>query len=121
MNSHNPEPIQVALERDGRPLIDRLTRPNGRKGWAMVATRAQATILSVMKEGEQTHGESWQTRDDHTDLEHAKRHLNLLEAGDTSEPHLAHALTRLALILARQKENRKNLENTTGKNIQHRR
>jgi hypothetical protein len=55
-----------------------------------------------MQAGQARHGESWRTRGDAVDLAHAHAHLRSLEAGDGAEDHLAHALTRLAIIAARR-------------------
>jgi hypothetical protein len=80
-----------------------MTKVNQQRGLAMVAAKASATILTVMQRGQEKYGDSWRTRDDQTDLDQAKQHLERWEAVNDSED-LEHALTRLALILARQRK-----------------
>ena len=68
-----------------------------------VADTAAEAIHTVMMAGQAKHGNSWLTRLDSDDLRHAREHLELLLSSDTSESHLEHTLTRLALVLARRK------------------
>ncbi len=70
----------------------------------MTFERALAVIEAVMREGARTHAGDWRTLPAAFHIAHATRHLELLAAADRSEPHLAHAATRLlmALELARE-------------------
>ncbi len=69
----------------------------------MVADTAAQAIHAVMTANQSKHGDSWLTRDDSEDLEHAKGHLERLLADRTAEEDLTHCLTRLGLVLARRK------------------
>jgi hypothetical protein len=65
-------------------------------------TAALEVIAQVMRDGAITHpNQEWieQSIDEH--LSHAEEHLRLLREGDQSEPHLAHAATRLLMALTR--------------------
>jgi hypothetical protein len=63
---------------------------------------ALVVVNRVMERGARTHqGEDWRTLPAGFHLARARRHLDLLAAGDTSEPHLAHAACRLLMELER--------------------
>jgi hypothetical protein len=63
---------------------------------------ALPVIEAVMERGARTHqGEDWRTLPPGFHLARARQHLNLLAAGDASEPHLAHAACRLLMELER--------------------
>jgi hypothetical protein len=65
---------------------------------------AKQIVIQTMLEGEQTHPDNeWQTVSIETHLYHATLHELKQATGDTSEDHIAHALTRLAMIKAAQK------------------
>jgi hypothetical protein len=60
-------------------------------------------VTEVMERGARTHqGEDWRTLLAGFHLARARRHLDLLTAGDVSEPHLAHATCRLLMELERR-------------------
>jgi hypothetical protein len=64
-----------------------------------LAQIAYDTVLQTMQEGEQTHPpDEWQEVDIIDHICHASHHENDYIAGDTSEEHIAHALTRCAMI-----------------------
>ena len=61
---------------------------------------ALPALEAVMERGARTHqGEDWRTLSAVLHLARARRHLDLLAAGDVSEPHLAHAACRLLMEL----------------------
>jgi len=69
-----------------------------------LAKIAYDTVLATMLEGEKQHpGNEWQTVDINTHLAHEAMHCVKYVEGDTSENHIAHALTRLAIIKEMQK------------------
>ena len=61
--------------------------------------RALRTVTGVMERGKRTHSGDWRDLPANFHLARARRHLNLLAAGDASEPHLAHAACRLLMEL----------------------
>jgi hypothetical protein len=62
---------------------------------------ALPVIEAVMERGARTHQGDWRTLPAGFHLARARRHLDLLAAGDVSEPHLAHAACRLLMELER--------------------
>lgn len=57
------------------------------------------TVLQTMMEGEKTHpANDWQEVDIIDHICHTSHHENDYIAGDTTEDHIAHALTRCAMI-----------------------
>jgi Domain of unknown function (DUF5664) len=63
---------------------------------------ALPVIEAVMERSARTHpGEDWRALPAGFHLDRARRHLDLLAAGDASEPHLAHAACRLLMALER--------------------
>lgn len=67
-----------------------------------ISQLAQAAIIDTMYEGEAKYGtSSWVNRCNAEDVQHAIGHLHKLMMGDTSEPHLDHAMTRIACMKAR--------------------
>jgi hypothetical protein len=63
---------------------------------------ALVVVNRVMERGARTHrGEDWRALPAGFHLARARRHLDLLVAGDESEPHLAHAACRLLMELER--------------------
>jgi hypothetical protein len=59
---------------------------------------ALPVIEAVMERRARTHqGEDWRVLPTGLHLAHARRHLDLLAAGDRSEAHLAHAACRLLM------------------------
>jgi hypothetical protein len=61
---------------------------------------ALAAIEAVMERGRLTHPpDDWRSRPAAFHVKRARRHLDLLAMGDDSEPHLAHAATRLLMAL----------------------
>lgn len=69
-----------------------------------VARIAKHTILNVMNEHAVSHGVAWVTREDEEDLDHMIKHLAAYKAGDRTEDHIGHTMTRGAMILARRTE-----------------
>src|SRR5690349_12670384 len=61
--------------------------------------RALAVVASVLERGRVTHVGDWRELPASFHIDRARRHLDLLAQGDTSEPHLAHAATRLLMAL----------------------
>lgn len=60
---------------------------------------AKQTVIRTMIEGEKTHpANDWQEVDIIDHICHTSHHENDYIAGDTSEDHIAHALTRCAMI-----------------------
>lgn len=55
------------------------------------------TITSALASGRYPHGETWREADSVDHVEHAFGHLKRWLAGDQSEDHLGHALTRLLM------------------------
>ncbi len=69
-----------------------------------LAQIAHDTVLRTMQEGEQTHpGNEWQQQPEIYHLIHATTHIASAGLKDTSEDHIGHALTRLAMIKYLQK------------------
>jgi hypothetical protein len=60
---------------------------------------ALRVIADVMERGRATHVGDWHDLPATFHLDRARRHLDLLSQGDMSEPHLAHATTRLLMAL----------------------
>ncbi len=61
---------------------------------------ALATVGEVMERGAASHpGDDWHTSPVSFHIQKAERHLRLHHEGDESEPHLAHAATRLLMAL----------------------
>jgi hypothetical protein len=61
---------------------------------------ASRIVEAVMEHGARTRqGEDWRALPTDFHLARARRHLDLLAAGDVSEPHLAHAACRLLMEL----------------------
>ena len=67
-----------------------------------VGKLAADAILKTMWDNQGVHQYSWKARSDVVDVDHITAHLNSYLSGDTSEPHIEHALTRVAFILARK-------------------
>lgn len=64
-----------------------------------LAKIAYDTVLQTMLEGEKEHGvDGWKDKHTGEHFKHADKHLFLYLEGDTSEEHIAHALTRCAMI-----------------------
>jgi hypothetical protein len=64
-----------------------------------LAQIAYDTVLQTMVDGEKTHPDNdWQKSGVWAHRIHAQAHLNSVDNGDTSEDHIAHALTRCAMI-----------------------
>ena len=57
-------------------------------------------VAAVLERGRRTHSIHWLGHPASFHVEHARRHLELLAQGDTNEPHLQHAATRLLMALA---------------------
>lgn len=93
----------MALGLDVCPTCGDIQRPahysmtNGQVG-----RLASDAILKTLWENDAAHGSKWKRITDDEDVEHIIAHLNNHLAGDTSEPHIEHALTRVAFILARK-------------------
>lgn len=64
-----------------------------------VMLTAARTVIDVMAANERRHGERWRDQDVTEHVMHAQRHLDAFMLEDTSEPHLEHALTRIAMAL----------------------
>lgn len=75
-----------------------------------LAQLAYGTVLQTMIEGEKTHPDNdWQNVDIMEHFRHAIDHLASWELEENDEDHLAHAITRLAIIkyLEGEEEERK--------------
>lgn len=79
---------------------------------SQVASIACEAVLETMAEGQEKYGDGWRVRVDSDDFEHIRAHLDKFESGDTTEPHIEHALTRLAFILARRARAASSLKST---------
>lgn len=67
--------------------------------------RALAAIAEVLRQGARTHrADSWREHDPAFHADRAIRHIEKWESGDDSEPHLAHAATRLLMALQLDQE-----------------
>ena len=87
---------------DGGPLAPRVYAMalDLRDTRAMLALfpNALRIVTEVMERGARTHqGEDWRALLGGFHLARARRHLDLLAAGDVSEQHLAHAVCRLLM------------------------
>lgn len=64
-----------------------------------LAKIAYDTVLQTMQEGEKEHGAGeWKNQSVNSHANHAYFHMDSLADGDTTEDHIAHALTRCAMI-----------------------
>ena len=64
-----------------------------------LAQIAYDTVLKTMVEGEKEHGaDGWKDKQTGEHFKHADNHLFLYLKGDASEDHIAHAMTRCAMI-----------------------
>jgi len=64
-----------------------------------LAKIAYDTVLQTMIEGEKEHGtDGWKDTQTGEHFKHADNHLFLYLKGDSSEDHIAHAMTRCAMI-----------------------
>lgn len=75
-----------------------------------LAQIAYGTVLQTMVDGEKTHPDNdWQNVDIMEHFRHALDHLASWELEENDEDHLAHAITRLAIIkyLEGEEEERK--------------
>jgi hypothetical protein len=75
-----------------------------------LAQLAYGTVLQTMVDGEKTHPDNdWQNVDIMEHFRHAIDHLASWELEENDEDHLAHAITRLAIIkyLEGEEEERK--------------
>ena len=75
-----------------------------------IAQLVYGTVLQTMIEGEKTHPDNdWQNVDIMEHFRHALDHLASWELEENDEDHLAHAITRLAIIkyLEGEEEERK--------------
>lgn len=68
-----------------------------------IAENAADVILQVLAVNHTGHGDAWRTRSDGKDVNHIIEHLRKHLMKDDSEEHVEHAITRLALMLARRK------------------
>ena len=69
-----------------------------------LAQTAYDTVLATMLEGEATHqGNEWQMISAWEHMNHAMQHMAASANRDTSEDHIGHAITRLAMIKVIQK------------------
>lgn len=67
-----------------------------------LAKLAYDTVLKIMSDNETIHpGNVWEKLTYKEHREHAINHLLEDIAGDESEPHIEHALTRIAMMLAK--------------------
>jgi len=68
-------------------------------GYIKLAKIAYDTVLQTMIEGEKTHGaDEWKQLDTYQHASRAWQHINDYYIDDTSEDHIAHAMTRCAMI-----------------------
>jgi|SRR6516162_3658282 hypothetical protein len=81
-------------------------RPTGSQlddegGLLLPLHRALVAVAATLAAGRDTHPDDAGFRlSPEFHVERARRHLELLAAGDSSEPHLAHAATRLLMAIA---------------------
>ena len=60
---------------------------------------AKQTVIQTMIEGEKTHSpDEWKQLDTYQHASHAWQHINDYYIDDKSEDHIAHAMTRCAMI-----------------------
>lgn len=83
-----------------------------------IGTIAKQRILLTLAINDDKHGEKWRTVSDAEDIKHVIAHLGAYQIGDTSEPHIEHALTRLAFILARLELDRANATAVDGNEVE---
>jgi hypothetical protein len=92
---------------DGGPLAPRVYAMalDLRDTRAMLALfpNALRIVTEVMERGKRTHSGDWLALPANFHLARARRHLDLLAAGDVSEPHIAHAACRLLMELERDR------------------
>lgn len=70
---------------------------------ADVVSLAERVARETMLAGHAAHpDDGWRGMPPSAHLLHAGKHLLMHDAGDTSEPHLRHALTRIAMALTLQ-------------------
>ncbi len=71
-----------------------------RRDIEQIMETALETIKEVLLDGAQKGKDSFRTEDADFHFERALSHIRLHRAGDTSDSHLPHALTRLAMAAA---------------------
>jgi dATP/dGTP diphosphohydrolase len=96
-----PEPIILIDTREQRPRTSPApTVAADRTTIEKLFPVALRIVASVMRRGARTHqGKDWRAFPVGFHLARARRHLALLAAGDTREPHLFHAACRLLMEL----------------------
>jgi hypothetical protein len=67
-----------------------------------IAELAHDAVLLTLMINDDSHGGAWKTTSDGKNVSHAIEHLRKYLAGDTSENHIYHAITRITLILAKK-------------------
>ena len=69
------------------------------KDYEALAQIAYNEVLKTMQEGEQDHGEEgWKGQDVYQHACHAWQHINDFYVDDKAEDHIAHTMTRCAMI-----------------------
>ena len=76
---------------------------NGHTYYSRVVEAGADAIMETMMMNQAKHGDRWLRNDDKEEIDHILNHLWLYSDGDTSEPHIEHAITRLGFILARRR------------------
>jgi hypothetical protein len=75
-------------------------RARARKGrFALALAAVEAVIDRALASGKYPPGDTWRERPVTEHLRHAVAHLRKLRCGDSSEPHLEHAATRILMAL----------------------
>jgi hypothetical protein len=75
------------------------------KAYEKLAKDSAGTILYTMERGQMTHPNSdWRDCSIEDNVDKAFDHLRMYVMRDASEPHLEHALTRLAMAVYKQDE-----------------
>lgn len=85
-----------------------------------IGSLAKHAVMLTLAINDKKHGEKWRTNSDAEDIRHIVAHLGMYNVGDTSEPHIEHALTRISFILARLEIDRANspvTKRTKGKSV----
>jgi Domain of unknown function (DUF5664) len=89
-----------------RPVVKRTGQPKSTAPTESVAlavsffATALKRVAAVMREGRAKHpNDDWRVYPAEYHLGRARRHLYLLNRGDTTELHLEHAVTRLLMAL----------------------
>jgi hypothetical protein len=70
-----------------------------KRRFALALAAIEAVIDRALASGEYQPGDTWRERPATEHLQHDGVHLRKLRCGDSSEPHLEHAATRILMAL----------------------